>query len=105
MRPRLGLGLVVLLGRLLLAGMLTAAAQALCEGLYTGKAVAPEELTRVLARHREWLRRQPGGQQANLCGAHLAEADLRGAHLEQAHLEGAYLRQAHLVLCHDKRLC
>jgi len=48
-------------------------------------------LDKILAKHAAWLRGEPGGQRADLCGA-----DLCGARLCGASLRGADLREASL---------
>jgi uncharacterized protein YjbI with pentapeptide repeats len=47
-----------------------------------------DELKKVLADHRAWMRRE-GGSRADLRGADLEGADLGGAYLRGADLEGA----------------
>ena len=64
------------------------------------------QLKNVLELHRKWINKEPGGERANLRGAHLWEAnlreadlrgaDLREANLREADLRGADLRGAHL---------
>ena len=63
--------------------------------------ITQEELSIVLEKHGKWLRGEPGGEQANLCGANLRGAnlrvaDLRGADLYDANLRDADLRGANL---------
>ena len=55
-----------------------------------------ERLSEVLDKHRKWLRCEPGGERANLCGASLYGADLSGANLSGANLYGANLYGADL---------
>lgn len=60
-----------------------------------------EELREILEKHRKWLRREDGGELANLhvaniCKANLQDADLRKANLQGGDLRGADLRGANL---------
>ena len=55
-----------------------------------------ERLSEVLDKHRKWLRCEPGGERANLCGASLYGADLSGANLSGANLSRADLSRADL---------
>ena len=60
-----------------------------------------EEIRKMLENHKKWLFNEPGGIQADLCGANLYHADLRGADLRgvnlyQADLCGADLCEADL---------
>ena len=50
------------------------------------------ELDKILAAHVAWLRDEPDGVRADLCGADLRCADLCGANLRGANLCGADLR-------------
>ena len=54
------------------------------------------ELKIVLEKHALWLRNDPNGIRANLCGADLSGANLRGADLCGASLYGADLSEADL---------
>jgi Pentapeptide repeats (8 copies) len=105
MRPRLGIGRVALLGGLLLTAASPAAAMSIepvpekpgiCDGLYAGKSITPNELAIVLDKHRRWVAMEPNGQQANLCGAALFQANLQEAGLFQANLQKADLAGANL---------
>ena len=55
-----------------------------------------KELNNILAKHKEWLYDEEGGERANLQGANLQDADLRGANLRGADLRGANLWRADL---------
>ena len=54
------------------------------------------ELKIVLEKHALWLRNDPNGIRANLCGADLSRANLRGANLYETNLRGADLSRANL---------
>ena len=61
--------------------------------------VTEAELKIVLEKHALWLRNNPNGIRADLCGADLCGANLRGADLCGANLCGADLRGAKNVNC------
>jgi hypothetical protein len=89
------------LGLLLLVAS-AARGQEACSGPYKGRRVSSEELADVLAAHQKWLGKEPGGRQANLCGAilhgvTLPWVDLIGAALQEAALQGADLQRANLL--------
>ena len=50
-----------------------------------------EKLQEILIKHAAWLKKEKGGERANLLGA-----DLEFAYLSMANLEGADLRGANL---------
>ena len=54
------------------------------------------KLSGILEKHAIWLRNEPRGVRANLCGAGLCRADLRGADLRGAYLCEAGLCRADL---------
>ena len=58
--------------------------------------ITEAELNIVLEKHALWLRNEPNGIRANLCGANLSRANLRGANLYWADLHGADLHGADL---------
>ena len=53
-------------------------------------------MEKILEAHIKWLRNEPGGKRANLCGADLSKANLSGADLRRAKLCGADLSRAKL---------
>lgn len=55
-----------------------------------------KELNNILAKHKEWLYGEEGGERANLQDANLWRADLRGANLQDADLQDADLWRANL---------
>ena len=71
-----------------------------------------EELKKIIEKHEKWLKREDGGERANLyganlrganlCGANLCDANLCGANLCGANLRGADLYGANLC---DANLC
>lgn len=63
--------------------------------------ITQEKLNQVITSHGKWLRREDGGERANLRkanlqGVDLHEADLRDADLRGANLQDANLRRANL---------
>jgi hypothetical protein len=58
--------------------------------------IEPDELKRILERHKEWLADNTNGERADLSMANLRMADLRMADLREADLSGANLRMADL---------
>ena len=50
-----------------------------------------KELQEIIAAHGRWIRDEPGGERADLCGANLYGANLCGANLYGADLCGANL--------------
>ena len=60
------------------------------------RTISKEALKEVLEKHSKWLRREHGGERADLSGADLRGADLSGADLSGADLSRAYLRGADL---------
>ena len=50
-----------------------------------------EELNEIIKKHEKWLKREKGGERANLRDADLYGADLYGANLRGANLYGADL--------------
>ena len=61
-----------------------------------------DELRKIIEKHEKWLKREGGGERANLCDADLCGADLCDADLRDANLRGADLRDANL---RDAYLC
>ncbi|BBO80815.1 hypothetical protein DSCO28_13810 [Desulfosarcina ovata subsp. sediminis] len=61
-----------------------------------GTVIDANDLQRILAEHRKWLRKENGGKQANLQGADLYGANLERAWLMDANLKGARLSNANL---------
>ena len=55
-----------------------------------------EKLKKILRKHKFWIERVHGGEEANLTEANLTEADLRKADLRMVNLIGADLRGADL---------
>ncbi|MEQ7304702.1 pentapeptide repeat-containing protein, partial [Enterococcus avium] len=55
-----------------------------------------KELNNILAKHKEWLHDEEGGERANLQDADLRRADLRRANLQDADLRRANLQDANL---------
>lgn len=53
-----------------------------------------EELNIILEKHKKWLKKEEGGDPANLEEAILEEANLEGANLKLANLIGANLEEA-----------
>jgi hypothetical protein len=51
-------------------------------------------LAEVIEKHGKWLRREDGGERADLSGANLSWANLSGANLSGANLSGANLSGA-----------
>lgn len=41
-----------------------------------------ENLKEILEKHKKWLNKEEGGEQANLSGAHLSGANLSGADID-----------------------
>src|SRR6185437_15698362 len=61
------------------------------------RTISNDELTKILADHKEWRRSDRAlGSRANLRGANLEGANLGGAYLGGAYLEGANLEGAYL---------
>ena len=58
--------------------------------------ITQERLNEIIARHAKWLRREDGGERANLRKANLQGVDLHEADLRDADLRGANLRRANL---------
>ena len=58
--------------------------------------ITQEKLKEIIASHGKWLRRENGGERADLSGADLSGADLNGANLCEADLSGADLSGADL---------
>jgi hypothetical protein len=63
--------------------------------------ITPDQIPGILERHAKWLRKEEGGELANLQGANLQyaslqDANLRGANLQDANLRGANLQYASL---------
>jgi len=63
--------------------------------------ITQERLNEIIASHAKWLRREDGGERANLRranlqGVDLHEADLRDADLRSANLQRANLQEANL---------
>ena len=63
--------------------------------------MTPDQLKMILSSHEAWLRKQEGGERADLKGAdlegaNLTDADLRGANLSRANLKCANLKCANL---------
>lgn len=58
--------------------------------------ITQERLNEIIARHAKWLRREDGGERANLRRANLQEANLNEADLRDTDLRGADLRGANL---------
>ncbi len=56
-----------------------------------------EKLKKILRKHKFWIERVHGGEEANLTEANLTEADLRKADLRMVNLIGADLRGADLT--------
>ena len=62
------------------------------------RSISKEELTKILADHKEWIASVGnGGARADLTGAYLTGANLTGAYLTGANLAGAYLTGAYLA--------
>ncbi|MBU5368596.1 pentapeptide repeat-containing protein [Enterococcus avium] len=55
-----------------------------------------KELNNILAKHKEWLHDEEGGERANLQGANLRRANLQDADLRRANLQDANLQDADL---------
>ena len=55
-----------------------------------------KELNDIIKKHEKWLKREKGGERANLRGADLCDANLRDADLRGADLCDANLRDADL---------
>lgn len=51
-------------------------------------------LNKILEKHKKWLKKEDGGERADLCGAILRGADLKNAELTNAELIGANLEDA-----------
>lgn len=65
----------------------------------------PEELKKILNKHKLWLEGKEGGECADLSDAYLRGANLRGAYLSGADLSGADLSDAYfddLIFCVDR---
>ena len=60
------------------------------------RTISKEALKEVLEKHSKWLRREHGGERADLSGADLSGAELSGADLSWAYLRGADLSRAYL---------
>ncbi len=58
--------------------------------------MTPEEISKILETHKNWLNCAAGGERAYLRGANLSGAYLRGAKLSGANLSGANLSDANL---------
>lgn len=58
--------------------------------------ITQEKLNQVITSHGKWLRREDGGERANLRKANLQGVDLHEADLRDADLRGANLRRANL---------
>jgi uncharacterized protein YjbI with pentapeptide repeats len=103
MRPLAWGWSVALLVGYLIAAVAVAGGQensvSLCEGLYKGRFLTPDDLTTVLNNHRAWLhsKREPNDtRKANLCQARLSGANLQKADLSEADLQGTELVEANL---------
>ena len=60
------------------------------------RTITQEELKEILEKHLKFIRREEGGDSANLSGADLSGANLSGADLRSADLSRADLRSANL---------
>lgn len=58
--------------------------------------ITQERLNEIIASHAKWLRREDGGERANLRRANLQGVDLHEADLRDADLRSANLRRANL---------
>jgi uncharacterized protein YjbI with pentapeptide repeats len=58
--------------------------------------MTPEEISKILETHKNWLNGADGGERAYLSGANLSDANLSGANLSGAYLRGANLSGAYL---------
>ena len=58
--------------------------------------ITQEKLNQVITSHGKWLRREDGGERANLRKANLQGVDLHEADLRDTDLRGANLRRANL---------
>lgn len=58
--------------------------------------ITQEKLNQVITSHGKWLRREDGGERANLRKANLQGVDLRGANLQDANLRRANLQDTNL---------
>ncbi len=70
-----------------------------CKGPYKGKRLSQTELTKVLARHKQWLKKE-AETKANLCGSDLSKMNLSGVALQYADLSSAYLSETDLSGAH-----
>ena len=61
-----------------------------------GTRVSDQDLKKILEMYAKWLRKEDGGERANLSGANLSEANLSGAYLSRANLSEADLSRADL---------
>ena len=59
------------------------------------------ELKNILDKHLKWLRKESGGERANLSGADLSGADLYGANLSRAYLELDLMNKFLPICCPD----
>lgn len=60
------------------------------------RTISKDELKEILEKHRKWLYREEGGEQADLSHADLQNADLSAAKLQDADLSYANLSYANL---------
>lgn len=60
------------------------------------RTISKEKLEEILKKHRKWLYREEGGEQADLSHADLQNADLSAAKLQNANLSYANLSGANL---------
>ena len=60
------------------------------------RTISKDELKEILEKHRKWLYREEGGEQADLSHADLQNADLSAAKLQNANLSYANLSGANL---------
>lgn len=54
------------------------------------------ELNEILKKHKRWIKKEEGGEPADLRYADLQGADLRSADMKWAYMRGAYLQGADL---------
>jgi uncharacterized protein YjbI with pentapeptide repeats len=60
------------------------------------RTISKDELKEILEKHRKWLYKEEGGEQADLSHADLSHADLQNADLSAAKLQNADLSCANL---------